>query len=216
MTKEQIILQNIQFDAPVTPQDFTYNEQLGLLTQEVYSGVGEERQIRILGFHATQDPSIEELTPITNVWALPTHRRGLHFNAKGTGIMLGNTPEVVRRPHYKGEQPPVAAWLTPPLDEHEVMQRRSRSPESIFQITLGIGKHAARAWVEARIRGEQSVISRIDSGYGSSKLVTMNPAPTWLLAQRRSRKLKQDGVTPTWALYRNSEPLKRVGEVRDY
>lgn len=214
MTTEKNILQGVELDPQLDPQDFTFDNQLGMLTQEVQPDATGERQFRVLGFHALQDFGLEELTPITSVRELPENRRFLHMNAKGTGIMLGNTPEVVIRPAYKGPQSLITAWITPPLKSQEVMQKRSRNPESALQIVTGIGKHAARAWIEARVKGEQSVIERIDRGYGDSRLITMNPAPTWLIAQRRLRRLEQGTqATPTWALYRGKDPIKRVGVV---
>lgn len=213
MSIEEKILSGVTLQPQINPEHFVYDSQLGMLVQEVEALSGD-RLVRVLGFHSTQDETLQELTPTRDFSRLPVERQTLNSNAKGTGIMLGGSAQVVLRPAYKGNQPGVNVWLSPPLHETEIADTRAKNPESLTQIAFGIGKHAVRAWIEARLMGDKRVVERINKSYEEFALVTMNPAPTWLIAQRLAAQklLGKSEVPPTWALYRGQMPLKRVGQ----
>lgn len=219
MSREtQQILDGVEF-ASITPQavinNLEYDAELGMVVQPVGSLCGD-RLVRVLGFHATQDEDCMAFTPAVKLEDREPQHRNLNSNAKGTGAMLGSSAQSVLRPSYKGEQRTVGVWMTPPLSDADILRKRSRNPESLIQAGIGIGRHALRSWVERRVVGDERVVERINNGFGDHALITMNPAPTWLIMQRleRKRPLAKSETPPTWALYRGEFPLERVGNYR--
>ena len=192
------LLQNIEAEIPRKIAALQFNQQLGMLTVEEYG------MFSVAGFHRHVDPDATTIFVERALSQRPEEYRGLRHNAKGVGVMLGNTQEVVTWPNNQSRT--CGLWLTQPLHSEHVRDLRSANPVAPKTKLLGIARHAMRI-AQARLTDDERTVASIERPYGNASLVVMNPAPRWLLHQNNAPE-----PIPTWALVRDGM-LTRIGVV---
>jgi hypothetical protein len=169
-------------------------------------------RVRVVGFHADEQ-NRNELEPEIYFGDRPKEYQTLARNAKGVGVMLGNSPESIDNMYAEVGLPPrdVGVWATPEYGREQIVKLNDARPDSLPVMAKGVLKHA---WYLAHLRkwGPGLTISEIEAPYGNADLAIINPAPTWLWKQKR-RGITYPVTPPLWALYRDrlQQPLERIG-----
>ena len=170
--------------------------------------------IRLAVFHADQE-NREEIYPQISFAERPKSQQKLQCNAKGFGIMTGNSPDSINRQFSrKSNSHPsrtIGLWATPPYNREEIAKLNNSNPEELHIMLKGLVKHAWVMLNARRFSDALAIQSEIEPRYGSSNIAIINPAPTWLIDQMW-RGVKHQRP-PLWALYRDRhrQPLTRIG-----
>lgn len=198
-TVEQLTA-GIEFAPDFDASRLSFNQDVGFLAIE---GVG----IQLVAFHATEEQG-STLTPITRLEnRLPEHQ-GLNNNAKGVGVILGNTRTSVTNTANRT----LGVWATPELQREDILDLSSPNPHNPAVMAQGILRHAGLI-LRAKRTGVQAAIEAVEQPYGDHGLVVINPAPKVLLQQQKQGL--SHVISPRWAVYRDWQrrPLQRVGVV---
>jgi hypothetical protein len=173
-----------------------YAPALGVLA------VAAGQSIHIAGFHAGHEGA-EELRPAISLNERPPEHRSLNDNAKGVGLILGNTLQSIGGRPRSGEavQREVGLWMTPPLDSIEIIKVDHPNSAAYPVMLQGIARHFYLMCIE-RLRGADSAVAKIESRYDGANAAIIDPAPRWLLNQR-IRRHDLGALPPKWTLYRD-------------
>ena len=140
----------------------------------------------------------KEIYPQISFAERPKSQQKLQCNAKGFGIMTGNSPDSINRQFSrKSNSHPsrtIGLWATPPYNREEIAKLNNSNPEELHIMLKGLVKHAwvmLNAW---RFSDALAIQSEIEPRYGSSNIAIINPAPTGSIKYPKPSRWVKDTV----------------------
>ena len=173
-----------------------------------FLAITEGQATAFVGFHGDVTDR-QSIVPALSAEERQEGRRALNQNAKGYGVIIGNSLASVRRPTSEGRDRRIGLYLTPFLEQSEITSIHHDNPMNPFVMASNILSHAKLMRLAKR-QGDAAAIRQIEQRYGSAALAIFDPAPVFLIKGRSDHI-----ATPLWAIWRDQQqrPLERIASV---